>query len=172
MNLQPVLSDELVFLRPLRDDDYDMLYEVAKDPGIWQQHPCPDRYQEEVFQKYFAESIASGGALVIIENASAKIIGSTRFEQIESISSAIEIGWTFLGRKYWGGAYNKAIKNLMIDYAFKSVDVVVFYIGKNNFRSQRAVEKLGGQRLKNLENQPFRKDPKKNYTYLIRKIDW
>jgi hypothetical protein len=55
----------------------------------------------------------------------------------------IEIGWTFLARRYWGGRYNGEMKRLMLEHAFQTVDEVVFIIGPENHRSRRAVEKIG-----------------------------
>ena len=58
----------------------------------------------------------------------------------------IEIGWTFLERACWGGTYNGEMKQLMLDHAFRFVNRVVFLVGPQNVRSQRAVEKIGGVR--------------------------
>ena len=58
----------------------------------------------------------------------------------------VEIGWTFLARAYWGGRYNGEMKRLMLEHAFRSVDRVIFIIGPENRRSQRAVEKIGAVR--------------------------
>src|SRR5262249_50378325 len=60
--------------------------------------------------------------------------------------SEIEIGWTFLARSHWGGAYNGEMKRLMLRHAFRFVNRVLFLIGPHNFRSQRAVEKIGAVR--------------------------
>jgi RimJ/RimL family protein N-acetyltransferase len=60
--------------------------------------------------------------------------------------SVIEIGWSFLARAYWGGRYNGEMKRLMVEHAFRSVKRVIFIIGPENRRSQRAVEKIGGMR--------------------------
>src|SRR5581483_7129125 len=65
-DLQPTLKGELLALRPLRPEDSPDLYAVASDPLIWEQHPSKDRYQEEVFQRFFREALASGGALLAI----------------------------------------------------------------------------------------------------------
>ncbi len=56
----------------------------------------------------------------------------------------IEIGWTFLGRRYWGGTYNGEIKQLMLMHAFTFAETVVFWVGVRNYRSRRAMEKIGG----------------------------
>ncbi len=58
--------------------------------------------------------------------------------------SEIEIGLTFLARSHWGGAYNGEMKQLMMQHAFQFVENVMFVIGPQNFRSRKAVEKIGG----------------------------
>jgi RimJ/RimL family protein N-acetyltransferase len=58
----------------------------------------------------------------------------------------VEIGWTFLVRAHWGGTTNREVKRLMLEHALQSVDRVIFMVGVENYRSQRAVEKLGARR--------------------------
>jgi len=140
---QPSLSGDLLDLRPLRASDWEALFAVASDPLIWEQHPDSDRYQEEVFRRFFDEALASGGALVALDRADGRIIGSSRYHGYDPEKSVVEIGWTFLARKYWGGRYNGEMKRLMLEHAFRSVDRVLFIIGPTNRRSQRAVEKIG-----------------------------
>lgn len=146
-DLQPVLKGELIELRPLRPDDFDALYKVASDPLIWEQHPERNRYREEVFRTLFQESLASGGALVAINSETEEVIGSTRFHAYDERLSQIEIGWTFLARSFWGGKFNGEMKRLMLAHAFKFVEIVIFVVGDENIRSQRAVERIGGRRV-------------------------
>jgi RimJ/RimL family protein N-acetyltransferase len=141
--LQPHLVGNVLELRPLRPEDWEALFLVASDPMIWEQHPAPDRYKEEVFKKFFQEALDSGGAFVAIDRKSQRIIGSSRYFGFEPEKSEIEIGWTFLARSYWGGEYNGEMKRLMLDHAFQFVDSVVFLVGPENFRSRRALEKIG-----------------------------
>jgi N-acetyltransferase len=143
-DLQPVLNGELLILRPLRQEDFEDLYAVASDPLIWEQHPARDRYKREVFAELFRESLASGGALIAIDTKDGKVIGSSRFHSYNHAQNEIEIGWSFLARSHWGGTYNREMKQLMLQHAFRFVNVVVFLVGLENFRSQRAVEKIGG----------------------------
>lgn len=142
--LQPTLRGRLLTLRPLGSKDWDELYAVASDPLIWEQHPANDRYQLDVFQAFFREGLESGGALAAIDNRDGKIIGSSRFHGYNEQNSEIEIGWTFLARSHWGGTYNGEMKQLMLRHAFQFVNNVIFAIGPENFRSRRAVEKIGG----------------------------
>ena len=146
-DLQPTLQGELVRQRPLREEDFSSLYAVASDPLIWEQHPSHDRYKEEVFKQFFRESLESGGALIAIDSRDGQIIGASRFYGFDKQKSEIEIGWSFLARSYWGGTYNREMKRLMLEHAFRFVSSVVFLIGPNNFRSRKAIEKLGGVRM-------------------------
>ena len=153
---QPTLTGELLELRPLRPDDFDALFAAASDPLIWEQHPESDRYKREVFQNYFDGAIESRGAFAIIERKSGRIIGSSRYCHLNVVAAAVtggspirevEIGWTFLERAFWGGRYNRELKTLMLDHAFRFVDRVVFVVGENNLRSQKALEKIGARFL-------------------------
>lgn len=140
---QPTLTGKLLELRPLRQTDWTALFAVASDPLIWEQHPDADRHKEEVFRQFFADALNSGGALVAIDHTTGQIIGSSRYHGFDATRRVVEIGWTFLARRYWGGRYNGEMKHLMLEHAFKSVDQVIFVIGPNNRRSRRAVEKIG-----------------------------
>ncbi|MGE3802506.1 MAG: GNAT family N-acetyltransferase [Candidatus Kapaibacterium sp.] len=142
-NYQPTLEGNLLRLRPLLAEDFDALYSVASDPLIWEQHPVSERYREDIFREFFREAMESGGALIAIDAANGKVIGSSRYYEYNQEKSEVEIGWTFLARSYWGGAYNREMKRLMLEHAFQFVESVIFLIGPQNFRSQRAVEKIG-----------------------------
>ena len=144
--LQPTLRSELLELRPLRADDFDDLYAVARDPLIWEQHPINDRYERDVFQRFFDEALQSGGALIAIDRRTREVIGSSRFHGYDENNSEVEIGWTFLARSHWGGIYNGDLKALMLRHAFKFVKNVVFLVGAQNVRSQRALENVGAVR--------------------------
>jgi RimJ/RimL family protein N-acetyltransferase len=143
-DLQPVLKGELLTLRPLRPEDFPGLFAVAADPLIWEQHPARDRYMEDVFRTFFREAMDSGGALIATDSKAGQVIGSSRFHGYDEEASEIEIGWTFLARSHWGGIYNKEMKQLMLRHAFQFVSAVVFLVGPQNLRSQRALEKIGG----------------------------
>src|SRR5260370_15241172 len=109
---------------------------------------------------FFKDAVESGGAFVVIDTKTRQIIGSTRFHGYDPEKSEIEIGWTFLAREYWGGRYNREMKQLMLAHAFKFVENVVFFVGENNIRSQRATEKIGatksGMAEKGYGNRPPR----------------
>jgi RimJ/RimL family protein N-acetyltransferase len=146
-DLQPVLKGRFLELRPVRAEDFHDLYAVAADPLIWQQHPEKDRYKEEVFRTFFRDALESGETLVALDARDGRLIGSSRFHGYDEEKSEIEIGWTFLARSHWGGVYNAEMKQLMLRHAFRFVKSVIFLVGPQNVRSQRAVEKIGGVRV-------------------------
>lgn len=168
-NLQPHLKGELIELRPLRREDWDELFTVASDPLIWEQHPERNRYKEEVFRVFFKEALECGGAFVVIDTKTQQIIGSTRFYGYDPKKSEIEIGWTFLARKFWGGRHNREMKDLLLAHAFKFVESVVFFVGEDNVRSQKAMEKIGAIKLGVATRSYGNHPPRPNVKYVIRR---
>lgn len=164
---QPHLEGDLLELRPLDPGDWEALYEAASDPLIWEQHPVSDRWREPVFRAFFDEALASRGALVALDRADGRIVGSSRFHGYDPARSEVEIGWTFLARSHWGGVHNGEMKRLMLDHGFRSVDSVLFLIGPDNIRSQRAVEKIGGR----LEGRTERFG-RESLVFRLRAADW
>ncbi len=144
--LQPTLVGQTLTLRPLVAADLEALVAAASDPLIWQQHPEPQRCEREFFSNgFFAGALGSGSALTVIENSSGEVVGSSRYYDWNPEAHEIAIGYTFLIRRLWGGASNAELKALMLDHAFRWASRVWFHIGPDNWRSRRAVEKLGGK---------------------------
>ncbi len=143
---QPTLRGHLVHLRPVSESDFESLFRVASDPLIWEQHPDKTRCEPEGFARFFRRGLESGGALLATDASTGETIGTSRYDGYDEAESEIEIGWTFLARRCWGGTYNSDMKRLMVDHAFRFVDRVVFMIGSENIRSQQAVLRLGAVR--------------------------
>jgi RimJ/RimL family protein N-acetyltransferase len=166
-DLQPTLRGNLVEIRPLTPEDFDALFAAASDPLIWEQHPENDRYKREVFQRFFDGAIESKGAFAVIERTSGRIIGSSRYCNLDPLQSEVEIGWTFLQRAYWGGAYNGELKSLMLGHALRFVERVVFVVGENNLRSQKALRKIGARFLRKAERPEPDGTVKSNLMFVI-----
>lgn len=141
--LQPTLQGPTLRLRPLVPEDFDAVYAAASDPLIWAQHPSPLRYQRPVFEQWFADALASGGALVVEDRGSGEVIGSSRYYEWDEAKQEVAIGFTFLTRAYWGGRANAELKALMLDHAFRWARTVWFHVGPDNLRSQKALAKIG-----------------------------
>jgi len=172
MNWQPSnLKNEWVELIPLNPMDFEILYTIARDPLIWEQHPNPDRYKRDVFQTYFKGAIESSGAF-LIKDIYGNAIGCTRFYDYFPEKHEIKIGYTFFSRSCWGKPYNKSTKALMLEYAFRFVDAVVFHVGAGNIRSQKAMEKIGAKLMGEEIISYYGEAPKINKVYRIERRDF
>jgi RimJ/RimL family protein N-acetyltransferase len=147
MDRQPVLEGERLILRPLTEADWPALFAVASDRELWAAHPSHDRWQEPVFRAFFDDALAKGGALAIVDKQTGRVIGSSRFQFSDRLAEegALEIGWSFLARAYWGRGYNAELKRLMLEHAFRFVDRVVFRVGAGNAISRKAMQNIGGR---------------------------
>jgi RimJ/RimL family protein N-acetyltransferase len=157
-NAQPELASDLLVLRPLKPDDFDGLFAAAAHPETWAGHPAKDRYKPDVFRTYFDFLLRSGGTLAVIDRASGRIIGCSRYYPAPDQQDSISIGFTFLNHSYWGGGVNFELKRLMLDHAFRTFPEVWLHIAPDNIRSQKATAKLGAEHaydaLLNLSGSP------------------
>jgi RimJ/RimL family protein N-acetyltransferase len=160
IDLQPILIGNKITLRPLTRDDLEQLFLTAADPVIWELHPDSERYKRDIFQQRFFEgALASGGALVIEEKDTGRIIGSSRYYRWNPDNREISIGYTFIERQHWGTGTNRELKDLMLNHIYQWATVVWFHVGKTNERSRRAVEKLGAtlshEEKRELDGKPY-----------------
>lgn len=143
-NDQPELTGPFATLRPIHADDFDGLYQCASDPRVWAGHPATDRHEKDVFLKWFDSAMAAK-ALVLVNNATQTIMGSSRYYTVDTTPGDIAIGFTFLGFEFWGGKVNRELKSLMLTHAFTCFDTVWFHIDLTNLRSQAAIQKIGAE---------------------------
>lgn len=123
MDRQPTLDTERLTIRPMSEADREALFAIASDPMIWEQHPIHDRWRREVFDAFFDEGLASGGALVIQRKIDGAVLGSTRYDRYDPAEGGVvEIGWTYLARDCWGKGINPEMKRAMLAHALADVD--------------------------------------------------
>ena len=152
LDRQPRLETERLVLRPLAEEDREALYEIASDPAVWEQHPIHDRWRREVFDGFFAEGLASGGALAVVRKSDERIIGHSRYDGYDpEDGGVVEIGWTFLAPQFWGKGINAEMKRAMLAHAFEEVATVEFRVGDTNYRSRNALEAIGALRTDRYE---------------------
>lgn len=171
-SIQPILENENFKLIPLQENDFKRLYVVASDPKVWEQHPNKERYKREVFENFFKGAMESKGAFLVVSKDSGEVLGCTRFYDFDRENKSILIGYTFYGRNSWGKNVNPQIKKMMLDYIFQYVETVIFHVGKENIRSQVAMERLGAEKAGEEEIAYFGELPKINVVYEIRKENW
>lgn len=167
---QQELEDDLIRIVPLKAEHFKALYQVASDPLIWEQHPNKDRYRAEVFETFFEGALASEGAYLVLDKKTGEVVGSSRYYDLED--DHVAIGYTFIARKFWGQNYNPALKRLMINHAFQYLNSVVFHVGSQNLRSQKAVERLGASKIGEQEVAYYGEPAKLNFIYQLTKSEW
>lgn len=171
-SIPSILENDQVILSPLLEQDFSVLYKVASDPKIWEQHPNRDRWQKEVFQIFFEGAMQSKGAYKIIDKTNGEVIGSTRFYDYHEQESSLFIGYTFYAVRCWGTGINHAVKKIMLDYSFQFVSRVCFHIGAGNLRSQISIGRLGAVKIAEEELSYYGEASKLNYVYEITAEQW
>jgi N-acetyltransferase len=142
----PQMQSDHLLLRPLSEQDSEGLYLAASDPLIWEQHPDPQRYQRDIFEKNFLRgALDSGSALLVMDRGTGEVIGCSRYYEWNPEALEVAIGFTFIVRSHWGGVINGELKQLMLDYAFRHAQKVWLHIDINNWRSRKGTEKIGAR---------------------------
>lgn len=167
INLKPFLETNNIILNPLTEEDFNELYLAASDPKIWEQHPNKDRWKRDVFRNFFEGAMKSGGAFKIIDKATSKIIGSTRFYDYNADDKSILIGYTFFKVSHWGKGFNREVKELMLAYIFQFVSQVDFHVGAENHRSLISIARIGAIKVGEQEVTYFGEEPKLNAIFRI-----
>lgn len=150
MNLAPVtLEGRHVKLVPMASHHLDELWSAAQDPKIWEFSSAVIRSADEA-RTYVETALTwqrAGTAVpfVTTERSSGRIIGSTRFANIDRDHRHAEIGWTWINPQWWRTAINTEAKYLMLRHAFeewKCIRVELKTAAKNQ-RSRAAIARIG-----------------------------
>jgi len=151
MKIEPVvLIGNTVQLEPLREEHIKGLAKVGLEPKIWQFMRYSKVETEEQMGQWVRELLelqAMGTDLpfAVIQRATGKPIGCTRYLNIDIDNRAVEIGGTWYGLEYQGTLVNTECKYMLIKHAFEVLGCVRvwFKTDQRNKRSQHALEKLG-----------------------------
>lgn len=152
-NTPVTLQGKWARLEPLTLDHAPQLFDVARDDEIWRYMPVPTPKSVDDVCAWIQDALnlqAHGLFLpfAIIDRATEKAIGSTRFLDISEHNRHVEIGWTWLGKNFWRTPLNSECKYLLLRHAFETLGCirVSFKTDLRNERSQRAIERLGAAR--------------------------
>lgn len=151
---RPTLAGRHVTLRPLRENDADQWVaalgeeETARELWAWMPTPVPstDAEAHQVVADHLARQDAGQSVCFTqIDNATGRLAGLTTYYDIVPALRTLAIGWTWIGKPYWGGGVNPESKLLLLQRAFDDLGAarVVWHVDIRNERSQAAVRKLG-----------------------------
>ena len=125
------------------------LCEVGLDPELWRLTMTLIRTPEEM-RSYIAEALRlqdAGSALpfAIIERSSGRVVGSTRFGNIDRPNRRVEIGWTWIARAWQRTGINTEAKFLLLSHAFEELDCnrVELKTDALNAQSRNAILRIG-----------------------------
>lgn len=145
------LKGQIVTLFSMTKKHFEPLAQLAADKRIWEFYAY-DASSREKFRKIFDAALAARKKgiqfpFVIYHNRERKIIGSTRFLDIQPEHRKLEIGATWLHPDYWATDVNPECKLLLLTCCFETLRAVRVQLktDENNLRSRKAIEKIGGQ---------------------------
>lgn len=144
-----ILENEKVLLVPFEDLGNIELKEIIFDDQIWKYMGMYVRNEHD-FENYIQNTLKQKAdgicyPFLIIDKATNKVAGSTRYGYLNHASQKCEIGWTWYGKQFQGTGLNKACKYELLNFGFKNIQFkrIQFSTDLENLRSQRAIEKLG-----------------------------
>ena len=150
MNIEPVILEGAnVRLEPMRVDHLPALVEAGMDESLWKwtNNVVTD---ESDIERYVRDALAMqmlGTAVpfVTIDRKSGKVVGSTRFGNIDTINRKAEIGWTWINPKWQRTVINTEAKLLMLAHAFEVWDCIRVELktDSNNEKSKNAMRRIG-----------------------------
>jgi len=145
------LNGEFIRLEPLKIEHHEALCEIGLEKEIW--HWSPEQIiSPDVMKKYVETALDEqkrGVSLpfVTIEKSSGKIVGSTRFGNIDAKNLRAEIGWTWLNPKWQRTFVNTEAKLLMLTHAFETWKCIRVELKTDalNEKSRNAIVRLGAK---------------------------
>jgi RimJ/RimL family protein N-acetyltransferase len=179
--IEPILLEgKYIILRPPSVDDIKGLSIAAKDGEIWNspfsQFPHPNE-----MQKYIQEmlDLSSKGLIlpfITIDKDSMKILGTSRYLNIDYENHRLEIGHTWIAKSWRKTYVNTEAKFLMLQYAFEKLACIAVEIRTDvlNTVSRQAIQRLGAKQDGILRHHKIMRDGRIRDTvcYSIIKPEW
>ena len=147
--MTPVLEGARVRLEPMTTGHLAGLESVAFDDRIWQytlhRVKTPDDLRQWVAAALTLEAAGTVMPWVTILKHGNRVIGSTRFMDLDRVHKTTELGSTWLAPEFHGSGLNAEVKLLQLTYAFEELKLnrVALKTHHENFRSQAAMRKIG-----------------------------
>ncbi len=152
MNRYPILENKRVLLRPLQQEDIALLQPIALAQPHLYQYMTSFIYSEADLVKFVTQAIADREEyksipFLVFDKKNNAIAGSTRFGNLDERHKRVEIGWTWIDEQFHRTGLNRAMKYLMLKYAFETLGLnrVEIKTNEKNEQSRRAIESIGGQ---------------------------
>jgi RimJ/RimL family protein N-acetyltransferase len=145
-----ILEGKIIDLVPLEKEHLDELFIGASDKELWKLIPT-DCSEKETFYKAYEFALGERETgnqypFVIRHKQTNRLIGSTRLFEIYPADKKLEIGWTWIVKEFWGTIVNLECKLLLLTFCFEILKTnrIQLKTKDTNFRSRKAIEKIGG----------------------------
>jgi RimJ/RimL family protein N-acetyltransferase len=152
MVVEPIiLQGQAARLEPLKLEHFDALWAVGQDHELWQWTPyqitTPDKMHTYLRAALDGMELRTALPFVVIEQQTDRVVGSTRFGNIDAPNHRVEIGWTWIGKPWQRTAINTEAKFLLLQHAFETWHCirVEFKTDALNERSRAAIARLGAK---------------------------
>ncbi|HEY6375096.1 MAG TPA: GNAT family N-acetyltransferase [Edaphobacter sp.] len=145
----PVLDGQWVRLEPLSEGHLAALEAVALDERIWRYMTTKVETKDDLRSWMEAALRAKEGGSVLpwvtVLKGEERVVGSTRFLDLDLTHKTVEVGHTWIAPKFQGAGVNPEAKLLQLRYAFEELGLnrVALKTHHENLQSQAAMRKLG-----------------------------
>ena len=179
-NLETILQNSKVILRPLQLSDEELLWPIAQENELWT-YGLKDLSIRENLHEYIHSALRDRekgitAVWTIIDVATKKVAGCTRLAEISWKDERGQIGWTWLGKQFQGTGLNKAMKYEILRYGFETLGLnrIELKADERNMQSRKAMLKLGATEEGTLRQHMKIKDGYLRNTvfYSILKSEW
>ena len=150
--IEPItISGSHAMLEPLSLDHLAGMIEAVKDEELWNlwftSIPSPET--AEAYIKTALDMRENAGAMpfIVREKGTGKIIGCTRYFNVDESNQRLEIGYTWYSESYQRTGLNTECKYLLLTHAFEKLDAIAveFRTHWHNFKSRTAIARLGAK---------------------------
>ena len=146
-----ILEGAQVRLEPITLEHHPALCEVGLDPELWQWIPYRATTAEEM-RAYIQSALdaqAAGTAepFATVERLTGRVIGSTRYMNIDRANRRVEIGATWIAKPWQRSAINTEAKYLMLRHAFETLGCIRVELKTDalNQKSRNAILRIGAK---------------------------
>ncbi|WP_342575673.1 GNAT family protein [Solibacillus sp. FSL K6-1781] len=175
-----IVENDIVKLRPVQMSDIEAIANAANDERIWE-HMSVTLLTQEAVENYIENAIKErekgiSYMFAVIEKKTDNIVGCTSFLDISFPHKRLEIGATWYNPTVWRSAINTNCKFLLFQYCFEVLNLnrIQIKTGHENYRSQKAIERIGAVKEGVLRNHMIRKEGTIRHTIMYSVIveDW
>ena len=145
-----ILQTDKVLLRPIEEKDFDAFFDLGQDEGMWDYFTF-NLANKEHLEKWMAAAFADKAAgtrrpFTIVDKSTNQVAGSSSMGNISYQDLRLEIGWSWLGKKFRSTGINFHAKYSMLRYAFDELhfERVEFKTDVLNERAKQGLRKVGG----------------------------